>query len=159
LLYLLSNKDVIGAIYIIFLFIYAVIFFTEAVASVASMEATPLNRWYISVFGKLRCEKVVLSLLCVQCLPLLRKAVFTKTIEIYHMALTNEFNGLAKVICIKYNEWKYLFNYDDEARFVREQHAALRFYSARSPKQQSIGRHVASLGQIILIPSQPIFAP
>ena len=69
------------------------------------------------------------------------------------MALTNEFNGLAKVICIKYNEWKYLFNYDDEARFVREQHAA------RSPKQQSIGRHVASLGQIILIPSQPIFAP
>ena len=87
------------------------------------------------MFGNLRSEKVVLSLLCVQCLPLLRKAVLTKTIEIYHMALTNEFNGLAKVICIKYNEWKYLFNYDDEARFVLEQHAALRFYSARSPKQ------------------------
>jgi hypothetical protein len=32
------------------------------------------------------------------------------------------------------------------------------FYSANSLKQQSADRHVASLGHIILIPSQPIFA-
>ena len=35
----------------------------------------------------------------------------------------------------------------------------VRFYSASSLKQQSIGRHVASLGHIFLIPSQPVFAP
>jgi hypothetical protein len=49
------------------------------------------------------------------------------------------FNGLAKVICIKYNEWKYLFSYDDESRFALE-HGMLRVYSASSLKQQSIGR-------------------
>ena len=42
LLYLLSNKDVIRAIYINFLFLFIQFFFTEAVASVASMKATPL---------------------------------------------------------------------------------------------------------------------
>ena len=31
------------------------------------------------------------------------------------------------------------------------------FYSASSLKQQSADRHVASLGHIILIPSQPVF--
>jgi hypothetical protein len=39
-----------------------------------------------------------------------------------------------------------------------DQHAELDFYSARSLKQQSMGRHVAPLGHIILIPSQPVFA-
>ena len=39
-----------------------------------------------------------------------------------------------------------------------DQHAELYFYSARSLKQQSAGRHVAPLGHIILIPSQPVFA-
>jgi hypothetical protein len=34
----------------------------------------------------------------------------------------------------------------------------LDFYSASSLKQQSAGRHVAPLGHIILIPSQPVFA-
>jgi hypothetical protein len=34
----------------------------------------------------------------------------------------------------------------------------LDFYSASSLKQQSAGRHVAPLGNIILIPSQPVFA-
>jgi hypothetical protein len=34
----------------------------------------------------------------------------------------------------------------------------LSFYSASSLKQQSVGRHVALLGHIILILSQPVFA-
>jgi hypothetical protein len=47
---------------------------------------------------------------------------------------------------------------DDEVDFVQDQHADLDLYSASSLKQQSAGRHVAPLGQIILIPSQPVFA-
>ena len=47
---------------------------------------------------------------------------------------------------------------DDEVHFVQDQHAELDLYSASSLKQQSAGRHVAPLGQIILIPSQPVFA-
>jgi len=46
---------------------------------------------------------------------------------------------------------------DDEVCFVLDQHAELDFYSASSLKQQSAGRHVAALRQIILIPSQPVF--
>jgi len=45
----------------------------------------------------------------------------------------------------------------DEVRFVLDQHADLDFYSASSLKQQSSGRHVAPLGHIVLIPSQPVF--
>ena len=41
---------------------------------------------------------------------------------------------------------------DDEVCYVLDQHAELDFYSATS---QSSSRHVASLGHIILIPSQP----
>ena len=44
---------------------------------------------------------------------------------------------------------------DDEVRFVLDQHAKLDFYSASSLKRA--GRHVAPLGHIILIPSQPVF--
>jgi hypothetical protein len=51
----------------------------------------------------------------------------------------------------------FLWN-DDEVRFVLDQHAELDFYSTSSLKQQSAGRHVAPLGHIIPIPSQPIFA-
>jgi hypothetical protein len=47
---------------------------------------------------------------------------------------------------------------DNEIRFVLDQHAELDFYSANSLKQHSTGRHVAPLGHIILIPSQPVFA-
>ena len=47
---------------------------------------------------------------------------------------------------------------DDEVRFVLDQHDELDFYSASSLKQQSAGIHVAPLGHIILIPSQPVFA-
>jgi hypothetical protein len=46
----------------------------------------------------------------------------------------------------------------DEVRFVPDQAAELDFYNASSLKQQSAGRHVAPLGHIILIPSQPVFA-
>ena len=46
----------------------------------------------------------------------------------------------------------------DEVHFVLDQHAELDFYNASSLKQQSAGRHVAPLGHIILIPSQPVFA-
>ena len=47
---------------------------------------------------------------------------------------------------------------DDEVRFVLDQHVELYFYSASSLKQQSAGTHIAPLGHIILIPSQPGFA-
>ena len=47
---------------------------------------------------------------------------------------------------------------DDDVRFVLDQQAELDFYSASSLKQQSADRHVAPLGHIILIPSQPVFA-
>jgi predicted alpha/beta hydrolase len=47
---------------------------------------------------------------------------------------------------------------DDETRFVLDQHAELDFYSASSLKQQSADRHVAPLGHMILILSQPVFA-
>ena len=47
---------------------------------------------------------------------------------------------------------------DDEIRFVLDQHAALDFYCASTLKQHSADRHVATLGHIILIPTQPVFA-
>jgi hypothetical protein len=47
---------------------------------------------------------------------------------------------------------------DDEVRFVLDQHAELDFYSPSSLKQQSAGRHVAPLGHIMQILSQPVFA-
>jgi hypothetical protein len=57
--------------------------------------------------------------------------------------------------------WREQINFqwddDDEVRFVLDQHAELDFHSARSLKQQSADRHVAPLGHIILIPSQPVF--
>jgi len=46
----------------------------------------------------------------------------------------------------------------DEVRFVLDQHAELDYYSTSSLKQQSTGRHVASLVLINLIASQPVFA-
>jgi hypothetical protein len=46
---------------------------------------------------------------------------------------------------------------DDEIRFVLDQHAYLDFHSVSSLKQQFADRHVAPLGHIILIPSQPVF--
>jgi len=57
--------------------------------------------------------------------------------------------------------WREQVNFqrdDDEVRFVLDHDAELDFYSPSSLKQQSVGRHVAPLGHIILIPSQPAFA-
>ena len=51
-----------------------------------------------------------------------------------------------------------LYDDDDVVCFVLDQHTELDFYCASSLKQQSVGRHVAPLGHIILIPSQPVFA-
>ena len=45
------------------------------------------------------------------------------------------------------------FEWDDDVRFVLDQHAELDLYSASSLKQQSAGRLVAPLWHIILIPS------
>jgi len=42
-------------------------------------------------------------------------------------------------------------------RLILDQHAQLESYSASSPKQQSVRRHVASLRHIILIPSLRVF--
>ena len=57
--------------------------------------------------------------------------------------------------------WREQVNFqwdDDEVRFVLDQHIELDFYSDKSLKQQSVYRHVAPLGHIILIQSQPVFA-
>ena len=43
------------------------------------------------------------------------------------------------------------FWWDDNVRFILDQHAELDFYSASSLKQQSADRHVAPLEHIILI--------
>jgi hypothetical protein len=45
---------------------------------------------------------------------------------------------------------------DDDVRIVLDQHAYLDLYSARSMKQQSVGRHVTPLSHSILIPSHPV---
>jgi hypothetical protein len=46
----------------------------------------------------------------------------------------------------------------DNVCFVLDQHALLYAYSTNLLKQQSMSRHVAPLGHIILITSQPVFA-
>ena len=47
---------------------------------------------------------------------------------------------------------------DDEVRFALDQHAELDFYSVSSLNKQSETIHVAPLGHINLILSQPVFA-
>jgi hypothetical protein len=47
---------------------------------------------------------------------------------------------------------------DDDVCFVPDQYAELDFYSARSMKQQSADRHVATLGHIILILNKSVFS-
>jgi hypothetical protein len=46
---------------------------------------------------------------------------------------------------------------DGEVCFVLDLHAGLNLHSASTLKQQSVRIHVAPLGHIILIPSQPVF--
>ena len=45
---------------------------------------------------------------------------------------------------------------DDDFRIVLDQNAFLDLYSARSMKQQSVGRYVAPLRHSILISSHPV---
>jgi hypothetical protein len=54
----------------------------------------------------------------------------------------------------------YFKNISEALRFcvLTNNEAELDFYSASSLKQHSAGRHVAPLGHIIPIPSQPVFA-
>ena len=49
----------------------------------------------------------------------------------------------------------FQLNDDDD---VLDQHTELDVYSASSLRQQSAEKHVALLGHIILIPSQPVFS-
>jgi hypothetical protein len=58
-----------------------------------------------------------------------------------------------------YGENKLIRWNDDDVRFLLDQHAELDFHNASGfLKQQSTGRHVSTLGHIILIiPSQTVF--
>ena len=59
-----------------------------------------------------------------------------------------------KIACIE--QVNFQWN-DDEVHFVLMHYAQLDLYSANSMKQQSMDRHVALLGHIILIPNQSVF--
>ena len=63
------------------------------------------------------------------------------------------FNANSAIFQLYHGENMLIFN---EIRFVLDQHAELGV--ASSLKQQSAGRHVAPLGHIILISSQPVYA-
>jgi hypothetical protein len=69
------------------------------------------------------------------------------------------FNVNSAIFQLYHGENRFDFHWDDdEVHFVLDQHALLNFYRASSLKQQSEGRHVSSLGHIILILLQPVFA-
>ena len=57
---------------------------------------------------------------------------------------------LARKSCLRWDDY--------DVYFVLDQHARLNFHGAISLEQQSVGRHVASLGHIIFILSKPILA-
>ena len=68
------------------------------------------------------------------------------------------FNANSAIFQLYQGENKLIFNemiYN--VSFGLDQHVQLEFYSVSSLKQQSADRHVATLGSIILIPSQPVF--
>jgi hypothetical protein len=55
--------------------------------------------------------------------------------------------------------WTSYIRWDENnVHFVLDQHAELDFYGAISLKRQYVARHVAPLGHIIPILSQPVFA-
>jgi hypothetical protein len=56
----------------------------------------------------------------------------------------------AIISAISWREQVTIWWDDDDVHFVLDEHAELSFYSATSLKQQSAGRHVAPLGQVIL---------
>ena len=75
--------------------------------------------------------------------------------------------GVLYIYLYKMSEWLLFnaisgreqvnFQWDDEVRFVLDQHAELDFHSANSLKQHSADSNVAPLGRIILIHSQSVF--
>jgi hypothetical protein len=84
--------------------------------------------------------------------------IFDKEIKISVLIVEN-FQYLSKKTPKKLKSVKILktFTHVMRGRFVLYQHTELDFYSASSLKQQSTDRHVAPLGHIILILSQPVF--
>ena len=69
------------------------------------------------------------------------------------------YNANSAMLKLYHGENKLILNemMIDEVRFVLDQHAELDFYNTSSLKQQSADRHIAPLGHIILIQSQPVF--
>ena len=69
-------------------------------------------------------------------------------------------NAISAIFQLYHGENKLIFNdmMMKSALYVLDQHAELDVYSASSLTQQSVGRYIAPLGHIILIPSQPVFA-
>jgi len=67
------------------------------------------------------------------------------------------FNANSAIFQLYHSENELIFNeMMMRSAFFLDQHAYLYFYSASSLKQQSADRHIAALGHIILIPSQPV---
>jgi hypothetical protein len=68
------------------------------------------------------------------------------------------FNSNSSIFQLYHEQVNFHWDDDDDVHFVLDQHAELDFYSASSLKQNSTGRHVASLGHVIMILSQPVFS-
>jgi hypothetical protein len=103
-----------------------------------------------------------------KCKPIRRPAFFIKYLyrTIFDNKICLEWVGKwlllianSAIFQLYHGENKDNFQWDDdEVLFVLDQHAEFDFYSASSLKQQSVGRYVAPLGHIIMIPSQSVFA-
>ena len=59
------------------------------------------------------------------------------------------FNAKWGVFLAIYWKEQVTFQWDDDVRFVLDQHALLNIHSASSPNLQPLGRHVAPLGHIL----------
>jgi hypothetical protein len=80
---------------------------------------------------------------------------------VYCICTMNEWlfsNGNSAIFQPYHGENKLIFNEMMMRSALIYTNTELDFYSASSQKQQSTGRHVAPLGHIIQIPSQPVFA-
>ena len=69
------------------------------------------------------------------------------------------FNANSAIFQLYHGENKFIFNeMMKRSALYQTNTLELDFYSASSLKQLAAGRHVAPLGHIIPIPSQPVFA-
>ena len=92
------------------------------------------------------------SLYCGQCLCFVHSWLSLVFSVLWPVSLLCSFMiafGFVQRVC----QWD-----DDDVCFVLDQHTWYDFYTACSLKPQSKGRHVTTIGHIILIPSQPVFA-